>query len=80
MTHQDNPVNTGVNEERTTRQPSHVRLPAFVTDDDIGLGDVVKRVTGAVGLHPCRSCERRATALNRWLVFAAGSSGRRQGR
>ena len=50
-----------------------VRLPGFVTDEDIGLGDVVKRVTSSVGIKPCGGCSRRAAALNRWMVF----SGRR---
>ena len=30
---------------RRTRPPHQVRLPGFVADDDIGLGDVVKRAT-----------------------------------
>ena len=46
-----------------------IRLPGFLTDDDIGFGDVIKRVTSMVGIRPCGSCERRAAALNRWLVF-----------
>jgi hypothetical protein len=54
-------------------QPYRVRLPGFITDKDIGLGDVIKRATSAVGFRPCGGCERRAAALNGWLVF----SGRR---
>jgi len=46
-----------------------VRLPGFISDEDVGLGDVVKRATGAFGIRPCGGCERRAAALNRWLVF-----------
>lgn len=34
-----------------------------------GLGDVIKRVTGAVGIDPCKGCQRRAAALNRWIGF-----------
>lgn len=56
-------------------EPARVRLPGFINDADIGLGDVVKRVTHAAGVRPCSGCERRAAALNRWLVF----SGRRGG-
>lgn len=55
--------------EQTQRQPYRVRLPGFVTDEDIGLGDVIKRATSAVGIRPCWSCEQRAAALNRWLTF-----------
>ncbi len=51
------------------RQPHRVRLPGFVGDEQIGLGDVVKRLTYAVGIKACRGCERRAAALNRWMLF-----------
>lgn len=51
-------------------QPSHkVRLPGFIKDEEIGLGDVIKRTTSYFGIRPCESCERRASVLNRWLVF-----------
>lgn len=50
-------------------QPYRVRLPGFVRDEDIGLGDAIKRVTYAFGIRPCGGCERRAAALNRWFVF-----------
>jgi hypothetical protein len=50
--------------------PSHrLRLPGFVTDEEIGLGDVIKRAASYVGIKPCRGCERRAAALNRWVAF-----------
>jgi len=55
--------------ERSERQPYRVRLPGFI-NDEVGLGDVVKRATYAVGLKPCGGCTRRAAALNRWLVFS----------
>jgi hypothetical protein len=50
-------------------QPHLVRLPGFVSDEDIGLGDVIKRATSYVGIRPCGGCERRAAVLNRWLAF-----------
>jgi hypothetical protein len=46
-----------------------VRLPGFIKDEEIGLGDAVRRLTYAFGLTPCGGCEQRATALNRWMVF-----------
>ena len=50
--------------------PSHrVRLPGFITDEQIGLGDVIKRATSHFGIRPCGGCEHRAAALNRWMVF-----------
>ena len=51
------------------RQPYRVRLPGFVNDKDMGLGDAIKQVTYALGIRPCAGCERRAAALNRWFVF-----------
>jgi hypothetical protein len=51
-------------------EPYRVRLPGFITDDEVGLGDLVKRATSAVGFRPCDDCRRRAEALNRKLVFS----------
>lgn len=50
-------------------KPSRLRLPGFIAEDDAGLGDVIKRITYTVGIKPCGGYERRAAALNRWLVF-----------
>lgn len=50
-------------------QSHRVRLPGFINDEEIGLGDAVKRAAYAVGMKPCSGCERRAAALNRWAVF-----------
>ena len=47
-----------------------IRLPGFVTDEEIGLGDALKRATSYVGIRPCGGCQRRAAALNRWVVFS----------
>lgn len=49
--------------------PHRVRLPGFITDKEIGLGDVVKRATSYFGIRPCGGCEQRAAALNRWMTF-----------
>lgn len=57
----------------SAREPYRVRLPGINYQEGVGLGDVVKHVTSAAGIKPCGGCERRAAALNRWLVF----SGRR---
>jgi hypothetical protein len=51
------------------RPPFRVRLPGFIRDEEIGLGDAVKRTTSYLGMKTCASCGRRAEALNRWLVF-----------
>jgi hypothetical protein len=54
---------------RSEDQPYQVRLPGFIIDNEIGLGDVIKRATAAVGIRPCGGCVRRASTLNRWIVF-----------
>jgi hypothetical protein len=56
-------------------QPHRVRLPGFLAEHDIGLGDVFGKAARYVGLRPCGGCAHRAAALNRWFVV----SGRRSG-
>jgi len=56
--------------EQGQRPRYQVRLPGFITDEEVGLGDVIKRATYAIGFKPCGGCERRATALNRWVGFS----------
>ena len=46
-----------------------VRLPGFVTDEEIGLGDLIERTASYLGIRPCGGCGQRAAALNRWLAF-----------
>lgn len=55
--------------------PHRIRLPGFLVEDDIGLGDVIRRTTSAIGIRPCGGCDRRAGALNRWVVFTGRRSG-----
>jgi len=63
--HEDKDKNRGA----AKTGPYRVRLPGFVRDEEIGLGDAVKRATYAMGVRPCGGCEGRAAALNRWMVF-----------
>jgi hypothetical protein len=56
------------------REPYRVRLPRFICDQEIGLGDVIKRATYAIGVKPCGGCEHRAKVLNRWMVFSGRQS------
>lgn len=55
---------------RREHQPYRVRLPGFVSEDDIGLGEVITKSTSALGIKPCGGCGRRASVLNEWLVFS----------
>ena len=48
----------------------HVRIPGFISDEELGLADAIRRVTDAAGIKPCGGCRRRAAALNRWLAFS----------
>jgi hypothetical protein len=61
--------------ETRERRPHRVRLPGFMTEKEVGLGDVIKRATNAIGIRPCAGCERRAAALNRWFFFNGWRSG-----
>jgi len=55
--------------ETRERPPHRVRLPGFLVEGEVGLGDVIKRATYAIGVKPCGGCEKRAAALNRWMHF-----------
>jgi peroxiredoxin len=60
--------------------PHRVSLPRFLVKYEIGLGDVIKRFTSALGIKTCVGCERRAAVLNRWMVFSGvGGSGLKAG-
>ena len=62
-------ANEKVSTSNSKDEPFRIRLPGFIRDEEIGLGDVVKRVTYAAGIRPCGGCEKRAAALNRRIVF-----------
>jgi hypothetical protein len=49
--------------------PYRVRLPGFLTDRDLGLGDAIQRVTYAFGVRSCGGCQQRRESLNNWMVF-----------
>lgn len=51
-------------------EPHRVRLPGFLIEEEIGLGDAIKRVTYRLGIKPCGGCEDRAARLNRWIRFS----------
>lgn len=61
---------TGDRSGKSRREPHRVRLPGFISDEEVGLGEVVKRVTSRVGIRPCGGCTERASRLNNWMVFS----------
>ena len=62
--------------DQKPRPARRIHLPGFVTDEEIGLGDVIKRATSYVGIKPCGGCQRRAGTLNRWVAFTGRANGR----
>jgi hypothetical protein len=51
-------------------QSRRIRLPGFLREEEeLGLGEVIKRATSLAGIKPCAGCARRAEALNRWVSF-----------
>jgi hypothetical protein len=55
------------------RPARRILLPKKFLNGDVGLGDLIKRVTQALGIQPCQPCKRRAEQLNQILVFSAES-------
>ena len=53
-----------------------VSIP-FELAQDVGLGDVIRRLTSKVGISPCAPCEQRAAALNRYVTFTGRSESQR---
>jgi hypothetical protein len=62
-----------IDEPEKSQDQARIRLPGFINDDEVGLGDVLKRAVRTFGIKPCGGCARRAATLNRWVSF----SGRR---
>jgi hypothetical protein len=58
---------------RTEHRPLRVRLPGFVGEEAIGLGDAVSRVAHAVGVKPCGGCTQRADWLNHRMIFVGSN-------
>jgi hypothetical protein len=52
------------------REPYQVHLPGMLIEGEIGLGDLINKTTYKIGIQPCRGCEQRAAALNRWVTFS----------
>ncbi len=66
---QKNETKPEANEPDSDRRPRRVRLPGFLIEEEVGLGDVIKRATYAMGIQPCGGCQKRAAALNKWMTF-----------
>ena len=51
-------------------KPREVRLPGFLVDEEVGMGDAIKKATAWAGVKPCSGCAKRAAALNQRVVFS----------
>ena len=58
-----------VEASKPEHQPHRMRLPGFLIEEEIGLGDLIKKTTYAMGIKPCTGCDKRAAILNRWMTF-----------
>ena len=58
----------GLQSYHPKKKPRRIRLP-FSLGKEIGLGDLIKVLTSAVGIKPCKGCEQRAEKLNEKFVI-----------
>ncbi|MFI1965272.1 hypothetical protein ACH429_14365 [Streptomyces pathocidini] len=68
------PIRTKRETEPSASRPARfrVRLPGFlVEEEEIGLGDAIKKATTAAGIRPCGGCHGRAAALDQWVRFVS---------
>lgn len=54
---------------RTSGRARQVRLPGFLVEEEVGLGEVIKKAASWAGIKPCGGCQQRAEALNRRVVL-----------
>lgn len=65
-----------MNDDRSKQEdvtPHRIRIPGFIGEQEIGLGDAIKRATSAIGVRPCKPCANRAARLNGWVTFTGRS-------
>lgn len=51
-----------------TRAKLRVRIPLEMLRRGTGAGTIAKKVFAALGIQPCKGCDKRAEALNRFKV------------
>ena len=55
--------------EQRAAMKAKLRLRVPGLKESVGAGDLVHKVTAAMGMEHCSECERRKEALNRLLQF-----------
>ena len=71
----------GINKERKKQEqpepakaPHRITLPGWILkEEEIGLGEALKRAFYRAGIKPCPGCQQRAAALNRRFVLSRRS-------
>ena len=58
-----------MDESEQGASPRRIRVPGFLVDQEIGLGNAIKRVTSSIGVRPCGGCQRRAAQMDRRVVL-----------
>lgn len=53
----------------TDREKALFEIKSRFKKDGVGLGDVIHKVTDALGIEHCDECEKRRQRYNRWLRF-----------
>jgi hypothetical protein len=55
--------------DQATKSTYRLKLPQFIIQESVGLGEVIKRGTTALGIRSCQGCEQRAAQLDRRFRF-----------
>jgi len=61
-------------ESEPENPPPKVMLPLPLSEP-VGAGDLVKKVTDALGIRPCSKCEQRRRRMNRAFAFGRRKPG-----
>jgi hypothetical protein len=55
---------------KPAKAPHQISLPGWIsTEEELGLGEAMKRVFYRAGIKACEGCNRRAAALDRNFVL-----------
>ena len=65
--------NRTVRKKSAEQTPVRVRLPGFVGEEAIGLGDVISHMTDTVGIKRCGGCAQRMIWLNQRVIFVGAN-------
>jgi hypothetical protein len=67
---EEKPESTKPVSNESSKARHNIRLPGFLVENEIGLGQAIKKVSYAMGIKPCAGCEQRAAKLDSWVRFS----------